>query len=192
VARFTGGTSSNILGGIFASTASGFASIGVQSNHEFRIFTNDTDRLIITSGGNVGIGLTSPTKRLQVEASVAGEVTNIENTRNSASGDYALVTELGSNCNNTNNYHYIAATGGSDRVYIFGNGNIQNTNNSYGGISDAKLKENIQDATSKLEDLLKVKVRNYNFIGEDTKQIGVIAQELEEVFPAMIDESEDF
>ena len=55
VARFTGGTSSNILGGIFASTASGFASIGVQSNHEFRIFTNDTDRLNITSGGYISL-----------------------------------------------------------------------------------------------------------------------------------------
>jgi hypothetical protein len=128
---------------------------------------------------------------LDVRASVAGEVVIISNDRNSA-GDYGFVTSLGSNCNNTSAYHYIAATGGADRAYIFGNGNIQNTNNSYGGISDAKLKENITDATPKLDDLLKVKVRNYNLIGEETKQIGVIAQELEEVFPALIDESEDF
>jgi hypothetical protein len=145
----------------------------------------------INGSGNVGIGTASPTKRLDVRASVAGEVVIISNDRNSA-GDYGFVTSLGSNCNNTSAYHYIAATGGSDRVYIFGNGNIQNTNNSYGGISDAKLKENITDASPKLEDLLKVKVRNYNLIGEETKQIGVIAQELEEVFPSMIDESEDF
>jgi hypothetical protein len=153
--------------------------------------TNNTERMRITSGGNVGIGTNNPTKRLDVRASVAGEVVIISNDRNSA-GDYGFVTSLGSNCNNTSAYHYIAATGGSDRVYIFGNGNIQNTNNSYGGISDAKLKENITDASPKLEDLLKVKVRNYNLIGEETKQIGVIAQELEEVFPAMIDEFEDF
>jgi chemotaxis receptor (MCP) glutamine deamidase CheD len=31
-----------------------------------------------------------------------------------------------------------------------------------------------------LDDLLKVKVRNYNLIGDDNKQIGVVAQELEE------------
>jgi hypothetical protein len=47
VARFTGGSSSNVLGGFFANSTAGFASIGVQSNHEFRIFTNDTDRLTI-------------------------------------------------------------------------------------------------------------------------------------------------
>jgi len=40
--------------------------------------------------------------------------------------------------------------------------------------------------------LIKVKVRNYNLIGDDRKQIGVIAQELEEIFPLMVDELEDF
>ena len=39
---------------------------------------------------------------------------------------------------------------------------------------------------------MKVKIRNYNLIGDDKKQIGVIAQELEDVFPNMIDESIDF
>ena len=76
-------------------------------------------------------------------------------------------------------------------MYIYGNGNIVNTNNSYGALSDIKLKENITDASSKLDDLMKVKIRNYNLIGEDNKQIGVIAQELEEIFPSMIDESPD-
>jgi len=72
---------------------------------------------------------------------------------------------------------------------IFTNGNIQNTNNSYGAISDARLKENIKDATPKLDDLMKVKVRNYNIKGESNKQLGVISQELEAIFPNMIEES---
>jgi hypothetical protein len=166
--------------------------INASGSNFIALQTADVDRIRITSTGNVGIGTATPTKRLNVEASVAGEVTNIKNTRNNASGDYALVTELGSNCNNTNNYHYIAGTGGADKFYIYGNGNVVNINNSYGSLSDIKLKENIEDASPKLDDLMKVKVRNYNLIGDDKKQIGVIAQELEEVFPAMIDESEDF
>ena len=40
--------------------------------------------------------------------------------------------------------------------------------------------------------LLKVKIKNFNFIGTDNKQIGVIAQELEEVFPAMVSNSIDW
>ena len=73
-----------------------------------------------------------------------------------------------------------------EKLIIYNNGNIENTNNSYSGISDIRLKENIVDSTPKLESLMKVKIRNYNFIGDDLKQIGVIAQELEEIFPSMI------
>ena len=94
--------------------------------------------------------------------------------------------------NNTTNYFLICSDTSSNRFIVYSNGNVANSNNSYGSISDIKLKENIEDATPKLDDLMKVKVRNYNLIGDDKKQIGVIAQELEEVFPAMIDESEDF
>jgi hypothetical protein len=74
---------------------------------------------------------------------------------------------------------------------VAANGNATNTNNSYGGISDAKLKENIVDATPKLDKLMQVKVRNYNLKGDDLKQIGVVAQELEQVFPSLIEETID-
>jgi hypothetical protein len=113
-----------------------------------------------------------------------------ENTTN-ASGDAGLISVFGANANNTSSYHFIAATGGADKCYIYGNGNIQNVNNSYGALSDIKLKENIVDATPKLANLMQVKIRNYNLIGDATKQIGVVAQELEEVFPAMIEETPD-
>ena len=75
---------------------------------------------------------------------------------------------------------------------VVSNGNITNSNNSYGGLSDIKLKENIVDATPKLEKLCQVRVVNYNLKeGQPHKQIGVIAQELEQVFPGMVEESPD-
>lgn len=73
-----------------------------------------------------------------------------------------------------------------------GNGNVVNLNNSYGPISDIKNKDNITDATPKLDDLMKVRVVNYNLKqNPELKQIGVIAQELESVFPGLVDEIED-
>jgi hypothetical protein len=87
-----------------------------------------------------------------------------------------------------------SATGvytGTVSVRIFTNGNIVNTNNSYGAISDVKLKENIIDATPKLEKLNQVRVVNFNMVGETQKQLGVIAQELEQVFPGMVEETPD-
>jgi hypothetical protein len=88
-------------------------------------------------------------------------------------------------------YSGLNSTGGRTFL-VLGTGNVQNTNNSYGAISDIKLKENIVDASPKLADLMQVKVRNYNLKSDPTqKQIGVIAQELETIFPSMIDESSD-
>ena len=80
---------------------------------------------------------------------------------------------------------------GTESIVIYASGNIQNTNNSYGSLSDEKIKENIVDATDKLNDIKKVRIRNFNIIGHSTKQIGVVAQELETVFPGLVDTIKD-
>jgi hypothetical protein len=74
-------------------------------------------------------------------------------------------------------------------------GIVQNSNNSYGALSDAKLKENIVDATSQWNDLKALQVRKYNFkeeTGQQTHtQIGLVAQEVELVSPGLVSESPD-
>ena len=92
--------------------------------------------------------------------------------------------------NTTNNFIYLADSSGL-KCRIVSNGSIYNSTGTYGTISDAKFKENIVDATPKLSDILKLKVRNFNLIGDETKQIGFVAQEFEEVFPNMVDASKD-
>jgi hypothetical protein len=85
--------------------------------------------------------------------------------------------------------------GGTTSFQVYTNGNVQNTNNSYGAISDIKLKENIVDATSQWNDLKALQVRNYNFkeeTGQQTHtQIGLVAQEAELVSPGLVSESPD-
>lgn len=178
------GSSDSIIGEIIAD---GAIYVSSKSAHPLIFRTTDAERMRITSAGFVGIGTTSPSKAFVVSAAVAGSVVEFYNTRNNSSGDFNLVTSLGTNAANTDSYHYIASTGGADRCYVYGNGNIVNSNNSYGTLSDISLKENIIDATSKLADILQLKVRNFNLIGDENKQIGFIAQEFEEVFPSMID-----
>mgnify|MGYP001345023061 CR=1 FL=1 len=83
----------------------------------------------------------------------------------------------------TNTASVIRSFGNNGEFRTLGSGNVQNTNNSYGQISDVSLKENIVDANSQWNDIKAVKVRNFNFkesTGYNThKQIGVVAQELE-------------
>ena len=157
---------------------------------------NSTERMRIDSSGNVGIGLTSVgTHRLNVSNnSVADDSLRVTNAR-ATSGDRVAVFRLQANTNNTSSRFLTCSgndvAGNGDAFIIYGNGNAVNVNNSYGAISDVKLKENIVDATPKLADLMQVKVRNYNLIGDTQKQIGVVAQELEEVFAGLVDETAD-
>jgi hypothetical protein len=84
----------------------------------------------------------------------------------------------------------------TDRIRIAADGDLTNTNNSYAGISDAKLKENIVDAPSQWDDVKATKVRNFNFKEETgystEKQIGWIAQEVELVSPGCVKTETDF
>ena len=94
-------------------------------------------------------------------------------------------------------FHFIGQSGNgtsvtTNNILISGNGNIQNANNSYGAISDAKLKEDVSNASPKLADLMRVRVVNYRLKADPAqKQLGVIAQELEQVFPNMVEETPD-
>ena len=85
--------------------------------------------------------------------------------------------------------------GGTLRITVGWNGNVQNSNNSYGGLSDQKLKENIADASSQWDDLKAVRLRNYSMISDEetsANRLGVIAQELEAAgMGGLVDESDD-
>jgi len=85
---------------------------------------------------------------------------------------------------------------GTDCIFIYANGNVVNTNDSYGPlVSDIKYKENIVDAGSQWNDFKAIKFRKFNFkpeTGFETfTQLGVIAQEVELVSPGLVIETPD-
>ena len=90
-------------------------------------------------------------------------------------------------------YHFRGYNGSSERVQIDLGGNIRNTNNSYGSLSDVKLKENIEDAGSQWNDIKSIRVRNFNFIDDPdkVKLLGVVAQEVESISAGLIDIEND-
>ena len=86
-------------------------------------------------------------------------------------------------------------TGGSVVMKVLCDGDVENTNNRYTGISDIKLKENIVDANSQWDDIKALQVRNYNFkeeLGYGTNtHIGLVAQEVELICPGLVGETND-
>jgi hypothetical protein len=157
-----------------------------------------SERMRITSAGylkasNDGNYVNSTGTFHEMYSTAAGtEVLIVRANSGSYTGD-ALFVDV--NRNTTNNsffpINYYNRVTSTYRFRVADSGNVTNTNNSYGSISDIKLKENIVDATPKLEKLNQVRIVNYNLIGEEQKQIGVIAQELQQIFPSMVDDSPD-
>ena len=94
---------------------------------------------------------------------------------------------------NTQYFFRCRDTAGGARLYVFGDGDVQNHDNAYGSISDERIKQDVRDANSQWDDIKAVKVRNFikkddvRQYGDDAwEQIGVIAQELEQVSPKLI------
>ena len=149
-----------------------------------------TQAMTLDASGNLLVGTTSATGRLTLaQDSASSAAAYINASSASYSGN---VCDVRTGTAAGTGYTLISGTNsGGTAFQVLGNGNVRNTNNSYGAISDAKLKENVTEATPKLDKLNQVRIVNYNLIGEEQKQLGVIAQELEQLFPSMIDETPD-
>jgi len=133
-------------------------------------------------------GASTPTERMTIRREGTVDMfvgTGALNSRSSFGAGTSEYLYIGRHsATNTNN--------GTLSFAVYTNGNVINTNNSYGAISDIKLKENIVDANSQWDDLKAIQVRNYNFIeGQTHTQIGVVAQEIETVSPGLVTESPD-
>jgi len=150
--------------------------------------SSDTDipgRLVFSTTAD---GASSPTERMRIRNDGSSS------TFSSAAGFFSKVsTGAGTSIAVFAGQHTATSTqNGTDSFIVWSNGNVVNTNNSYGAISDLKLKENIVDANSQWDDLKALQVRNYNFKeGQTHTQIGLVAQEAELVSPGLVSESPD-
>ena len=87
---------------------------------------------------------------------------------------------------NNTEWFFIATDATAARWIVRADGDVDNHDNSYGSLSDERIKQDIVDANSQWDDIKALKIRNFKKkddvrqYGENAwKQIGVIAQELE-------------
>ena len=146
-----------------------------------------TEAARITANGQFLVNQTSGNNgRLSVFTSTNGD-NLIEAQSTASSMTHFLVSTTLSTAGGSDAFGVYDAGGLSARIST--NGYYQSRPNSYGSTSDERLKENIVDATPKLADIMQVRVRNYNYKDQPgEKQLGVIAQELETVFPGLVHE----
>ena len=86
---------------------------------------------------------------------------------------------------------------GAERFQVLADGDCNNHDNTFGSISDERIKQDIRDANSQWDDIKAVKVRNFKkkddvrqYGAEAWEQIVIIAQELESVSPKLIKEQD--
>ena len=147
-----------------------------------------TERMRIDASGNLMVGTPTSAGRFSVEHSSTSTPAGFFNNPNAGtSGVQAIGTSLPSTANNTNCYHLKSTTQGVASYFLYGDGSSSFT-------SDERQKKNIVTTRDGyLEDLKNLRVVDFHWNNqEDTedKSIGLIAQEVEQVFPRLIVEHE--
>jgi hypothetical protein len=128
--------------------------------------------------------------------SAAQSTATFENSNGSAPTGISLYFS-GTTPNNTTQDFLNCGDPTNAKLYIYSNGTVSNRTGTYNTISDVKIKQDIVDAGSQWNDIKAVRFRKYRLI-DDVKAnsdapylLGVVAQELEETSPNLIDECFD-
>ena len=115
-------STSSVRGLFFAEGTANRVTIGSQSNHDFTFLTNDAERMRITSGGNVGIGVTNPQSQLHLN----GTITFTESGFNTVRLNQIQSSHSDGSSPN-NNIRFLVSNGSgttAERMRINGDGNL--------------------------------------------------------------------
>ena len=158
------------------------------SANAFFVATNGSNRMKIASDGDISIGTTSNEARLDTRYNANSGGFQIVNNKSSGCNSSTRVAVISGDQDSSGSYDLIHARNGGGHVFnVADSGNVQNTGNSYGSLSDNRIKQNITDASSQWDDIKNVKVKKYKLKkdvilnGEENTpyHLGVIAQDLE-------------
>ena len=149
------------------------------------VFSNNdgTERARIDSSGNLLVGTTSrsSTERLKVD-NTDTLVAWFQQSTNT-SGYNGITVGLGQNGNNTSTSFFRGNTNNVGNWYLYGNGTTSFS-------SDERLKKNIETTRDGyIDDVMKLRVVKYNWKKDEDgtpKELGLIAQEVEQVFAGLV------
>ncbi len=142
--------------------------------------------MVLTSAGNVGIGLTTPSSPLHVSSSSSTSV-YINNTAGDPDGNLKLnvpATNSTGTISNTEYVLFLKAGANIAKIAM----NTTATGVDYVTSSDKRIKENIKPTHYSINDLMKIDVTDYNFITDKnkTQQAGFLAQDLYKIYPQAV------
>jgi len=141
-----------------------------------------TQAMTLDASGNLLVGTTDATQTSGVGTKILG----------SGLGPYVVNPAV---ANSALAYTMYSTGAAAYRFYVGWAGTVFATNTTISAISDARLKENVQDLDVGLAAILSLKPRKFDWKAGKGKDIkgdrGFIAQEFETVFPNLVDEWKD-
>ncbi|MDW3648230.1 MAG: tail fiber domain-containing protein [Bacteroidia bacterium] len=152
--------------------------IETQGSSLYLNFNSAAEVRIAEGGGNVGIGL-NPNARFEIEQS-----------SNTVGGGLRL------NANGGTAYWDIFYDAALDLQFArsgVAKASIDRVNGAYNQLSDIRVKRDIEELGSVLDNVLKLKPSTYFYKdnqASDERSIGFIAQEVEEIFPQLVKQGE--
>ena len=157
-------------------------------------FGDGSDIFTIASNGNIRIA-EAVTLAPNAKVAIAHGGSNPRGLEVHSTGSgFQGITLMSVASRNTTNHTYrhfqCVINGVADKLRVADDGDVTNTNNSYGAISDERLKENIVDASSQWDDIKALRIRKFNYKSltdpEQRPMLGVVAQEAELVCPNLV------
>ncbi len=157
--------------------------IGIDNDAEdtLRLWQMGKDRLVIRNG-NIGIGTTAPEVLLHLEQPRGGSGIRI----NSYTGKRYFELHFDQNDNFCFYYQHRELTGG-----LSGAGEWMGQTGGWNRFtaSDASLKENVAELQGVLEKVLRLRPVSFDWKNTGIRDMGLIAQEVEQVFPQLVSET---
>ena len=156
------------------------------------------DRMVIDmTSGNVGIGTTSPDAKLEI-INGQQEIQFLTGDNTSRYSGYISLNDDGMNIGNNSTsrgFNLKNANGSLFSITPYGNVTIVGTVTAGGETldSDIRYKKDIQTLPSALKNILSLRGVSYYWKdrNDNTQQIGVIAQEVEKIYPQLVHTNED-
>jgi hypothetical protein len=183
---------SGVVGGALVETIRNVSAGGVglgfftTADNAAEVAGTYTERARIDSSGTLLVGTASVALSGYTGMLATPNAAGIGTALNASRNDVA--SNSGAGCLTV--YSNFSTT--QEKFIVRANGDVQNRTGSYTAYSDERLKENITDARSYTEDLCKLRVVNYQFKADTikTKYLGFVAQEVEQVMPGLVFETE--
>jgi hypothetical protein len=183
---------------VFADRDLNGAEFIIDADADTSITADTDDQIDFRVGGSDTLVLKANTVCEEWSKSVSGRAWKYTNAH--ASSPSGLLMEFSATApDNNTQYFFYAQDSSAQRITIFSDGDIQNHDNSYGAVSDEKLKQDISSSPSQWDDVkaLAALSKKFRFISDVEADenagymLGLVAQDVELISPGLVKEHPD-